>query len=1173
MASVFVSYRRTDAPGHAGRLYDRLVERFGEARVFKDLDSMEPGADFVEVVEDTIDRCDALVAVIGRHWLPAKQGGERGLNDPQDWMRVELVQALKRGIRVIPVLVQGAAMPSPADLPDDLKALTRRHAVEISEAAWTAQVNRLIDSLERPLARAPDRERREPSPEPSRGPMTPAGSAAKPGGSGLLAGQDRPGTPLRSALTGERRYGRPVGPVAGRIQEKLLERSTELTRIDECVEGLRTGEGRVLVVEGPAGIGKTGLLLAARERARSAGMQVLSARGSDVELDLAWGIVRQLFEPAVLSRTPGERGTLLAGAASLSAAVLSLSSPGSLLAEPTPGDRSFSVLHGLHWLTANLAERAPLVLVVDDAQWADLASLRFLGYLARRLEGLPVGIFLAARLKAHAARPEAPPTTKRILADLRSDPSAEIMHPKALSVEAVGALVQAALRAVPEPGFVDACDHATGGYPYYLIELTRVLSEQGVEPRDVNQGDVHALGPYAIVRHICDRVEQQGTTAVRLAQAVAVLGPGAELRHAAAVARLGIDEASAAADGLAAAGILEDGRPLAFIHPIVSGAIEQDLPAGERASLHARAARTFAVEDVGPERVAMHLTAVDRAGDAWVVEALRAAAHDALAKGAPPSATAYLRRALEEPPDKALRWAVLRDLGFAESYARDAHAEAHLEEALRLATDTDALVGTTMAFGRMLQLAGRAQDAARVYERTLKRLSGDDLAVQVIVEGALVSAALLDRSTAEIASRRLPALRKTAEELRDAHFSVFGPLALAAAGANESAQRVVALARRALPPNQPLLPEAPDRPPFFYYACTALMLAESFDEAQGHLDRTLEDAQRLASHPHFVGLSAFRAWLHLRLGALADAEADARAALGASSETPAFFSSVALAVLVDVLVERGSTEEAERVLTDVGADASDTSITHGVLLGAWGRLHAAAGRHDMALVRYRAAEEHMLAFGFGSPSVVPWRSDAALSLHDCGELDEARRLAREEVELARAFAAPRALGCALRACGIATGGDAGISLLRDAVRSLESSGASLERARALTDLGTALRRSGYRSESQRLLRGGLELAYRCQAKVLAARAHSELAATGARPRRPVFSGVDALTPSERRVAQMAATGRTNREIAQALFVTTRTVEGHLTRVFQKLDVAGRTEIADRLHSHEEALDR
>ncbi len=158
MPSIFLSYRRTDAPGHAGRLYDRLVDRFGEASVFKDLDSMEPGADFGEVIEDAVARCDALIAVIGRDWLSADAEGLRRLDSPDDWVRLEIGNALKRKVRVIPVLVEGARMPSAADLPADLQALARRHAVELSESAWNPQVRQLIDALETLVAEASPRE-------------------------------------------------------------------------------------------------------------------------------------------------------------------------------------------------------------------------------------------------------------------------------------------------------------------------------------------------------------------------------------------------------------------------------------------------------------------------------------------------------------------------------------------------------------------------------------------------------------------------------------------------------------------------------------------------------------------------------------------------------------------------------------------------------------------------------------------------------------------------------------------------------------------------------------------------------------------------------------------------------------------------------------------------------
>ena len=149
MASIFVSYRRADAAGHAGRLYDQLANRFGAANIFKDLDSMEPGADFAEVIEDTVARCDALIAVIGSDWLSPR------LEDPDDWVRLEIAHALARKVRVVPVLVEGAKMPAPADLPEDLSALSRRHAVDLSETGWHAQVSELLDRLESVLPVAP----------------------------------------------------------------------------------------------------------------------------------------------------------------------------------------------------------------------------------------------------------------------------------------------------------------------------------------------------------------------------------------------------------------------------------------------------------------------------------------------------------------------------------------------------------------------------------------------------------------------------------------------------------------------------------------------------------------------------------------------------------------------------------------------------------------------------------------------------------------------------------------------------------------------------------------------------------------------------------------------------------------------------------------------------------
>ena len=162
----------------------------------------------------------------------------------------------------------------------------------------------------------------------------------------------------------------------------------------------------------------------------------------------------------------------------------------------------------------------------------------------------------------------------------------------------------------------------------------------------------------------------------------------------------------------------------------------------------------------------------------------------------------------------------------------------------------------------------------------------------------------------------------------------------------------------------------------------------------------------------------------------------------------------------------------------------------------------------------------------------------------------------------RGWGAPRTVGMSLRALGLVEGGQAGELLLREAVELLAHSPARLEHARALVDLGALLRRGNSRSEARKLLRQGVELAHRCGATALVTR--EELAATGAHPRTILLSGLDALTASERRVAQMAADDLSNKEIAQALFVTVKTVEQHLGRVYRKLDISSRRELAAAL---------
>jgi DNA-binding CsgD family transcriptional regulator/DNA-binding transcriptional ArsR family regulator len=931
-------------------------------------------------------------------------------------------------------------------------------------------------------------------------------------------------------------------PVTERL---LLDRDEELGQVAERLESACVGAGSAVLVEGPGGIGKTELVLAAERAARSRGMSVASARGAELEREFAFGVVRQLLEPAV-SGTDGP--ALLEGAAALATPVFESPSAG-----PVGGvlaERSFAVLHGLYWLCANLADRAPLLLAVDDIHWADPPSLELLSYLARRVGELPMVLVVASRPGEAAV--------EELLGELGADPRALVLRPRGLGPDAVAELVRAGTGQTPDSAFLDACRAVTGGNPFLVRELAREVGERDIAPAAGEAGHVLELGPRTVARRLLARLGRTSPHAVSVVRAVAVLGADAEVRHIARLADLAGSEVGAALDSLEAAGIVTAGRPVGFVHPIVRSAIHVAMPAGERARLHARAALILRDEDATPERVASHLLAVEPAGEPATVELLVAAAREALARGAPSSAASYLRRALAEPPDPNERPALLAELGSAESLVGDTRAIEHLGVALDSAADAEPRRLAAVALARFLVLSGEPGRAAAIFQEA--RTGSERWALRL--EASAVAAGTGDAEAAPRMSARLARLRELADEDPDVPPVVFAALAIAGAQANEPADGVAALAERAMAGHEPRgLGWATGLVAIF----TALLFSERYDRADAAVEEGLAIVRGRGSAVHFAMCSAMRSCLALRRGALGDAEEDARAALEAAPrQAHGFYGMFALATLVESLLERARLEEAEHELERIGVPECATAAPYGALLHARGRLYLARQRPNEALEDFLAGGRHLTRGLCVSPSAVPWRSGAALAQLALGRRDAARAQAAEEVALARDLGAPRALGVALRAAGLAEGGDGELAMLEESVSSLEASQAPLELARSLAELGAALRRRGRRSDAREHLRRALDLAHRCGGERVAEQAHTDLLATGARPRRVLLTGPSSLTASERRVAGMASQGLTNREVAQALFVSLRTVETHLTHAFQKLGIDSRAELADAL---------
>src|SRR2546421_3151937 len=272
----------------------------------------------------------------------------------------------------------------------------------------------------------------------------------------------------------------------------LLEREAELAALEAMLGAAQSGDGRLVVVEGSAGIGKTRLLGEARALALAAEFGVLTARGGELEGEFAFGIVRQLFEAPLAAATDDERNELLSGAAGLSASLFT-SAPTSSSGDGA--ESSFAMLHGLYWLAANFASRKPTLLVVDDLHWADEPSLRWLIYLARRLEGLPLLLLVGTRPAAQADFPA-------LVAELLADTSGVVIRPGSLGEESAAVLARSRPGAEPDPLFTAALQTGSGGNPLFLLALLDALCREEVTPTADQAAHVLELGPHPTPRGI-----------------------------------------------------------------------------------------------------------------------------------------------------------------------------------------------------------------------------------------------------------------------------------------------------------------------------------------------------------------------------------------------------------------------------------------------------------------------------------------------------------------------------------------------------------------------------------------------------------------------------------------------------------------------------------------------
>ena len=927
-------------------------------------------------------------------------------------------------------------------------------------------------------------------------------------------------------------------------RQTILERASELQALERSIDNVRRSGGRLVLVWGAAGIGKSTILNAARDMATRAGMRTLRAAGSELERDYAYRVAIELLAP--LTRDPAGGPTLFAGPAVAARPLFEGGSAPGVHADP------LAAVHGLYWLVLNAAETGPLVMVVDDAQWADAASLRFLHYLGRRASDLPIVLVLAFRL----GDAEEEPAVRQFIGDRSSIQ----LRPAPLSEEAVRRMLGAA--GLPDDGrLARACRWATGGNPFYVTELIWELRRGalggGVDLLTV----VGSLVPERIARFVEARIGTLEGSARVFAEAVAVLDTEATPERAARLAGIDAGETDSIVRSLSAAAILAETAPLAFAHPIVRSAVYRSIPDVIRVRLHREAAFLLHRAGAAPGIVAAHLLATPPAGDRSAVDVLLEAARQARSRGDPDEAARKLRRALDEPPAVDQHVEVLVELGRAESAAHLPTATARYEEALGLVREPHPRAELLLELGHARIAAGDWGEAARLFDEGAA-LVDEDHPLRGQLEAGALSATWVGMADPEAVERRIEeilASRSVGPEDRQlATWIAFQRSATATGRAEPMAD----LVERAIGdvPMADLIWEGQ----VVEVAAGLLLTTDHLDREVRLLDEALVAAEAAGAYGKVGVYSYCRAWPMYYTGRLTDAVADAQAAARAADLGWEVFYPATCTVLALALIERGELDAADEAIAiedERWAGRIDTTM---LVPLARGRLRLARGDVDGALHELQAATANATAAGQRGQVPTESRLWAAEALVRVGRRAEARELGEELLEIAHRWGARWPLGAALRAAGLAEGGRTGLERLRAAVELLEDNPARLEHARALVDLGAALRRHGSLADAREVLGRGMDEAHRIGARALLDRSESELRAAGARPRRFVISGVEALTPAERRVARQALEGRTNREIAQALFVTPKAVEYHLANVYRKLSIGSRVELPTAL---------
>ena len=911
----------------------------------------------------------------------------------------------------------------------------------------------------------------------------------------------------------------------------LVGRDAERGRIDALLADARTGRSGVLVLRGEAGIGKSALLRYAVERAE--GMTVLRSSGVESESELAFAALADFLRPALgrLSAIPEPQAAALAGALAIG--------------PPIVGDR-FAVCAATVGLLAALAETGPVLGAVDEAQWIDASSMEALLFAARRLDAEGIALMFAVR---------------EAEADALARAGLEELTLSGLAEEEAAALLARHLERDASPEIVGRLIRATGGNPLALLEAPNLLTDaqlSGDEP-------VEQLLPVAplIERALLTRVAALPEEVGRALLVAAASESGRLDEVVVAVRSLGIDPE--ALDGAEEAELIAiDDDRIEFRHPLLRSAIYHRAPGVRRQAAHQ--ALAGATSGMGSQqRAAWHLAVATPAPDEEVAAALEQAALDARTRGGhAESARAFERAARMTVEESA------RARRFCEA-ADDARLAGRAESAIELldeALDCDAepLVEADIHHlrGAVQMWHGNPIDARELLIEQAEGLSELDpgKASRMLTDAAWASFMAADiaggRSTAERACELAERAGGVAEVLAG---GVLG-IALLLSGDSDRAVPLLARYQESFGEEQaPVRAYQLLRP-----AGHVLTWFEQYEGAREVLTRTIEAARSRSALGTLPFLLAGLSEVDFRTGDWAAAYAGAAEAVRIAEDTnEATMLAFGLACLAHVEAAQGRDEcrpHVERAL----ARRATVGAVAGYALSALGLLELGTGRNESAVVVLERLAKRVEARGLREPSVIQWAPDLVEAHLRCGRRDDAERVLSGFNQLADKTERIWARAASARCRGMLAGDDEFEECFEEAFAWHSQTTTPFELARTELCLGERLRRARRRSDARAPLRKALETFERLGARPWAERARGELAATGETARRRDPSAAEQLTPQELQVALVVAKGATNKEAGATLFLSPKTIESHLGRVYRKLNVRSRTDLVRLLAS-------